>query len=330
MPLPRKSLISLADTPYYHCMSRCVRRAFLCGEDDMTGVNYEHRRGWVEKRLLTLAKVFAIEVCAYAVMSNHLHVVLKVNPDKARAWTNRDVATRWCMLHKGTPSIQEFVEKGDKLLEDTKHSTLQSTLAIYRQRLMDISWFMRELNEPIARRANQEDGCTGHFWEARFKSQALLDDAAVTACMAYVDLNPIRVNLASSLADSRHTSIAYRLKARAKGRAPGLLLPMADDLCPDAASLDVVSSGITLPDYLQLLHLSTQVMQSQQQEVTPLTTTCPVLHVLQISSQDWLTLCQSFEQTIGIAAGCYNSLIAFKHNTGRKRMVGLAQAAFFS
>ena len=76
MARPRSTLISIEDTPFYHCVSRCVRKNFLMGIDKDTGKSYEHRREWVESRLLALASIFAIDVSAYAVMSNHLHLVL--------------------------------------------------------------------------------------------------------------------------------------------------------------------------------------------------------------------------------------------------------------
>ena len=68
MTQARKSQISLSDTPYYHCMGRCVRRAFLCGEDNLTGKDYSHRKDWIIDKLRELAQIFAIDVCAYAVM----------------------------------------------------------------------------------------------------------------------------------------------------------------------------------------------------------------------------------------------------------------------
>ncbi len=98
MTIARSRQISLQDTPYYHVVSRCVRRAFLCGEDAHSGQSYEHRRQWVEDKLGQLSRLFAIGVCAYAVMSNHYHLVLKVESDTAANWSEREVAERWAAL----------------------------------------------------------------------------------------------------------------------------------------------------------------------------------------------------------------------------------------
>ncbi|BCV59275.1 hypothetical protein TUM17384_32200 [Shewanella algae] len=148
MPRPRYAQVSLEDTPFYHCISRCVRRAFLCGVDDYSGKSYEHRRDWVESRLLELAAVFAIDLCAYAVMSNHLHLVLRVDLKTATEWTLEQVLQRWHLLYSGTLLSQRFLRS--ETLSDIEYLTLQQTTEVYRQRLMDISWFMRALNEPIA------------------------------------------------------------------------------------------------------------------------------------------------------------------------------------
>lgn len=208
MTFPRKSLVSLDDTPYYHCVSRCVRRAFLCGNDLYSGKNYEHRRDWLETKLLRTADVFAIKLCAYAVMHNHYHVVLHVRPDIASDWTDLDVVKRWHKLFNGTLFSQRFA-RGDSLLR-AEHLVLKRDIKKWRMRLTDISWYMRIVNEYIARQANEEDKCTGRFWEGRFKSQALLDDRAVIACMAYVDLNPIRAKMTKTPEDSEYTSFKKR------------------------------------------------------------------------------------------------------------------------
>ena len=162
MTLPRNQLISVADTPYYHCISRCVRRAFLCGEDKLTGKSYEHRRGWVEEKIAFLSGVFALDISAYAIMSNHTHIVFFIDADTGNAWSDEEVVRRWLQLFKGTLLIQQY--QGGDDIPDYLQATLIETIAEYRKRLMDISWFMRILNEGIARQANLEDNCTGRFY----------------------------------------------------------------------------------------------------------------------------------------------------------------------
>lgn len=95
MPKPRKALVLLEEAPYYHCVSRCLRRAFLCVVDSHTGKSYEHRRQWIVDRLKQLTVVFAIDICAYAVMSNHYHVILHVDTQCAAEWNEQEVIARW-------------------------------------------------------------------------------------------------------------------------------------------------------------------------------------------------------------------------------------------
>ena len=209
MTRARETLIDLEQTTYYHCIARCVRRAFLCGEDHVTGKSFEHRKAWVTDRLDYLAKTFAIDITSYAIMSNHYHLVLRVDVDKANDWSEANVVRRWKRVCK-VPLIVEKYLKGNA----TKGLAImaQELIEKWRARLTDISWFMRLLNEHLARKANKEDNCTGRFWEGRFKSQALLDEAAVLTAMAYVDLNPIRANTAKTPESSEYTSIQQRIK----------------------------------------------------------------------------------------------------------------------
>jgi len=296
MATPRKQQISLIDTPYYHCVSRCVRRAFLCGEDKVTGQSYEHRRAWVEDKLLALAQVFAIDVCAYAVMSNHTHMVLFVNEQQARLWSMDEVLNRWHKLFKGTLLTQQYL-RGDKLTKPLQ-KIVEDTSKVYRQRLMDISWFMRILNEHIARKANQEDNCTGRFWEGRFKSQALLDEAALAACMAYVDLNPIRANLANTPESSNYTSIQQRITAATKGKQPDTLLPFI------GTPRQTMPTGLPfeLSDYIQLVDLTGRCIRTDKPSYID-NNTLTILTRLNISSENWLTLTTKFRTCFHGAVG---------------------------
>ncbi|WP_310596609.1 transposase [Aeromonas aquatica] len=226
MTIARSRQISLQDTPYYHVVSRCVRRAFLCGEDAHSGQSYEHRRQWVVDKLSQLSRLFAIGVCAYAVMNNHYHLVLKVEPDTATNWNEREIAERWAALFQWPLLVRRWYQ-GESLIEP-ELMVIQQLIAQWRERLHSISWFVRLLNENLARQANQEDGCKGHFWEGRFKSQALLTESALLACMAYVDLNPIRAAIADRPEESDYTSIKQRLvDQKPAAPLPPLLLPFS-------------------------------------------------------------------------------------------------------
>jgi len=288
MPTPRKQQISLTDTPYYHCISRCVRRAFLCGKDDTTGKCYEHRRAWVEQRLLQLSQVFAIDVCAYAVMHNHTHVVLFVDTEQAATWSCEEVIKRWHQLYAGTLLTQQFV-RGEPLITSVREQ-VEATAAIYRQRLQDISWFMRALNEPIARQANLEDNCTGRFWEGRFKSQALLDETALAACMAYVDLNPVRAAIAKIPEQSAFTSIQLRIKAALNHEQPKALASFVGNPKQNMPK----GLPFALADYLQLVELTGRCIRDDKRGF--IDHNLPnILIRLGISTDNWLVLTQQFE-----------------------------------
>ena len=189
-----------------------MRRAFLCGVDTYTGQDYSHRKEWILDRLRELAGLFAIEVCGYSVMSNHLHLVLRNRPDIAGRWSADEIALRWCRVFPPRDDATgEPVEPGVHDLAMLANNS--ERLAELRQRLANLSWFMRCLCEKIARTANQEDGSSGRFWAGRFKSVALLDEAAILACSVYVDLNPIRAGLATTPEESAYTSGCNRIRS---------------------------------------------------------------------------------------------------------------------
>lgn len=208
-----------------HTIQRCVRRAYLAGHDAHTGKDYGPRRQWIRRRLEVLAAVFGIDVLTYAIMSNHMHLVLRTRPDVVQTWSDEEVARRWLRLFPGR-RLDEYL--GQPTVEDIRALAADSErIALIRTRLSDISWFMRSASEPIARMANREDDCTGRFWEGRFKAQRIRDEAGLLACAMYVDLNPVRAALAESPADSEHTSAYDRIKAAQGETVPSVAATQA-------------------------------------------------------------------------------------------------------
>ena len=302
MTLPRSVLIDPDCTPYYHCVSRCVRRAFLCGTDAVTGFDFEHRRAWIEARLLELAEVFAIDVCAYAVMNNHYHLVLHINTEQQHGWSDAEIVDRWERLHR----LPEWLEMADV-------EKVTDTLALWRERLGSISWFMKCLNEPIARLANKEDGCKGRFWEGRFKSQALLDEAAVLKCMAYVDLNPIRAGIAVTAADSKHTSIRARIEARDE-----VLAPMAKQ------KADGFALPITKNDYLTLVDWTGRQFRPGKQGRKEAARPRIIERLERSSRRAWIDEMSHLTRNYFRAIGNIVSLSDYRDHLGQIRLKGLA------
>ncbi len=310
MPQARKRQISLQDTPYYHCISRCVRRAFLCGKDARTGFDFEHRRQWIVDRIKLLSSVFAIDLCAYAVMSNHYHVVVKIDADRVKQWSDKEVAKRWLQLFSGPMLMHRFLANVD--LTVVEQAGVADLFSSWRNRLCDLSWFMRCINEPIARMANSEDHCSGRFWEGRFKSQALLDTRAVLACMAYVDLNPIRAAMAETPEHSDYTSIQARI-----------FHPEETSLRPFADQSDDVGIPCKLKDYLELVDWAGRQITRNKRGYIPAHVP-PLLTRLRMDAAPVLEYLGHVDQLAFGALGPVSMLRTFAQSIGQRFIKGHA------
>ena len=306
MTRPRKEQVCIEDTPYYHVVSRCVRRSFLCGTDHITGKCYDHRRDWIENRIRILSSIFGIDISSYAVMPNHLHIVIKLNPTEINELSGNQVIERWTRLFKGPLLLQKRV--AGEPLSPPELQAVNDCIAQYRKRLISLSWFMKCLNEPIARQANKEDGCTGHFWEARYKSQALLTEEALLTCMAYVDLNPIRACMADTPESSDYTSIKERINPQfnlneAVKEQIGLgslitfelsikpLLPFEGSITND----DQTGILFSHKDYLELLEFTGRCIRDDKRGAIPAHLP-PILERLNIKRKAWIMNVTQFEK----------------------------------
>jgi hypothetical protein len=314
MTRPR-SQIALPDTPgAFHCVQRCVRRAFLCGVDRYTGQSFEHRKDWVEGRIRLVAECFAVAIDAYAVMSNHLHLVLRIDPCEAAIWHDSDVVARWVRLFPPREDSDAAVEiKRRRLLADPDR------IITLRQRLGSLSWLMRCLAEPIARRANREDGCKGRFWEGRYKCQALCDDRAILAAMVYVDLNPIRAGMTDRLDASAHTSVAARIVQTESDPtiATSPLKPVAGGLRP--------AIDITTAEYLQMLDWTgRQLAPGKCGRISP---HAPViLKTMDHDATCWATRVAAFGSGWYRVVGSAQDLIAIAERLGQRWLKGIRLA----
>ena len=327
MTYARKTLISLQDTPYYHLVGRCVRRSFLCGIDGYSGRDYSHRKQWVLDRLQRLTSMCAINVCAYAIMSNHYHLVVHVDQAKAMAWTMEEVVERWTSIFSTPPAVERWLngEAGP-----AECAVAEAKIETWRARLFDVSWFMKCLNEHVARKANAEDNCTGHFWQSRFKSQALLDDPALVTAMVYVDLNPIRAGIASTAEESEFTSIYERireLKASAMTERPDTepepsvpLLPF-----PSPETRQAVTIPFAFDAYLELVDWTGRAIVAGKRGFIDGQAPAIMTH-LNIDAEAWALAMRPRGNVFGRAMGRLDHLRLHAKTLGQSWVRGLHQA----
>ena len=336
MPRPRKSQIAVEATPYYHCVSRCVRRAFLCGQDKFSGRSYEQRRSLIETELLRLTQIFYLDAVAYAVMSNHYHVVLYIDQSAQKLAGSKEIVTRWHQLHQGNLISTKFLD--GETLEPHELESLNLLVDKWRERLASISWYMRVLNEKIARMANIEDDVTGRFWEGRFKCQALLDEQALLSCIAYVDLNPVRAYMATTPENSEHTSIQSRVQhwqelakntnptdnhsSTTEDYQPKNLHPFIRNLRQDTPK------GIlfNLIDYLQLVDWTGRQIREDKTGAIA-SSSAPILQRLLISPEHWVYLCTHFESHFKGLVGSVHPLKQACKTFNRQRTPNLSSSA---
>ena len=329
--LARAEVFAADEIAIVHVMNRVVRRCFLMGDDAVTGKNYDYRKLWIENLLEHFAAQFGLDLLAFSILSNHFHLILRSRPDVVATWSDREVARRWRMLcpvrknadgspkEPSDPELKSICTDADKLAE-------------IRSRLSDISWWMRLLCQRIAQRANAEEGQQqGKFWQNRYKAVRLLDEEAVLACAAYVDLNPTRAAIAETLESSDHTSAQRRIQSLSGSadanlgsvrnkEAEQLALPtrdaflspiqndeLHDELGPRPSRSDFRCSdkgflSMSSADYLELLDWTSRRVVTGKRGHTEASLP-PIFERLKIKPAVWLELVNNFGRLFSIVAG---------------------------
>lgn len=344
--LARAEVFAPDEVAIVHVMNRVVRRCFLLGDDPVTGKNYDHRKQWIEELLKRFAASFGIDLLGFAILSNHFHLILRSRPDVVATWDDEDVARRWLMLcpirktPDGLPAEPSDPEIGMIGNDPPK-------LAAVRLRLSDIGWWMRLLCQQVATRANRDDQETGKFFQSRFRAVRLLDEQALLACAAYVDLNPIRAAMAETLETSDYTSVQRRIQAAessstredadvsekqksesATASPDGFLSPVAlqertGQPGPAASQNGLRCSdkgflSISQADYLALLDWTARQSVAGQRGRTPKHLR-PIFDRLSLSPKLWCDLVRSFGRLFYNVAGLPTTIESTTSRLSHKR-----------
>ena len=337
MGLARSKYVQEGEEGVYHCFCRCVRRAFLFGIDPVTNRDYSHRKGWIVERMKFLAGIFAIDVCAYSVMINHYHQVLRTRPDLVESWSDYEVASRWLQICPRKPRSKK---KPVLPIEVQINALLASParVAEIRKRLCSLSWFMGRMNEYIARMANTEDKVKGRFWESRFKCKALLDDISTITSMVYADLNLVRAGLADTPEDSDFTSIQERIRAWQRENMPSVSPQSAQGvrlanssrsdswLCPITSTPERRGiMSISEEQYFDLVDRSGREMRAGKPGfINP--DLAPILLRIGVNPEFWMDTVTRFDDIFHVAVGTHSSMKKFAEKIGVRWLVGARKA----
>ena len=351
---PRGQIVRAQEVGVYHCWSRCVRRAFLCGQDPLTGKDFEYRRTWICQMQAVLARLFGIEIAFRAELSNHIHMVLRTRPEVVATWSDDEVVRRWLTLTKLAKSRDGQVKEPHPARIAIERA-IPFRIPLLRKRLSDPSWFMGILCEYIARRSNLEDGCGGCFWEDRYGCRDLVDEAAILICGIYVDLNQIRAGEAETPETSIHTSAFDRIRARdqrqrqaRQGEARDAVRLSATNTAPDDWLCELTldervpvndprhfeSAGgqrasdkgllaMTLDEYLQLLDATGRVIQPGKSGSIP-AHLVGILDRLGIRADMWSTVISGYEKLFGYIVGAPRQLVCRAQKAGRRWYRGIS------
>jgi hypothetical protein len=235
MAIARAKIVDPSLTRWYHCVTRCVRRAFLLGEGP------DDRKEWIEHRVQELAEVFAIAIGGFSVLDNHLHLLVRLDPDIAKDWSDEEVVRRWGRLFPPRDKSRQPLSVSDEWIQWRLKDA--GWVATARERLQSLSWFMKCLKEPLSRLANRQDHARGAFFESRFKSVAILDEESLLAVCAYIDLNPVAAGIAAVPEASPYTSIKTRVEhTKEQGRTEDLQAAEQGSVAGSSASAGIEES----------------------------------------------------------------------------------------
>lgn len=333
---PRSEVFDPGEVAISHVIQRCVRRCFLMGQDPDSGKDYDYRKQWLQDRLRRFAAHFGIDLLCYSILSNHFHLVLRSRPDVVATWDDTEVARRWLMICPGGRDRQGNPrEPTESQLNSIRHDPVR--LATIRRRLSDISWWMRLLCQPLAAKANREENQLGRFWQGRFRAVRICDEAALLACAAYVELNPIRAALAETLEGSRYTSIGQRLESLSgdatsveadEGDGDQFLAPVEIDERGDALGAVASRSAYRASDkgflpiseleYVCLLDWTARMVVPGKRGVTPAEAP-EVLERLGWNVPQWTALVRDFGRLFSLAAGLPQTLAGQRTRLTQRR-----------